>query len=298
MGVCAVFLYFPASSRILATMSREHSGSVLGKYYGFGGLLTSVLDLAATAIYARVESEIFLFRGIMLFFAVVNLVTGTLIGLKFWNQKTDIEKGNPVRLRDVSAVLRQPKVWLIALITMCNYLICCLMSYYTPYLTGVFGVSESYALLIAVIRLGVFSLAAGLIWGKWTDRIGSATRVIRFSFVLLAVLFAGLLVNDRWGRSSIAVILITFGIALISLGNKSMTLVLFTEKQISPRVLGTAIGIVSFIGYSPDAFFYPAAGKILEQTGDGAYAILFLIGIAAALIGMLCGNTLIQKLPD
>jgi nitrate/nitrite transporter NarK len=226
----------------------------------------------------------------MLFFAGVNLVTGTLIGLKFWNQKTTIEKGSPVRLQDISAVLRQPKIWLIALITMSNYLICCLMSYYTPYLTDVFGVSESYAMLAAVIRLGVFGLAAGLIWGKWTDRIGSATRVIRFSFVMLAVLFAGLFGNDRWGRSGIVVLLITFGIALISLGNKSITLVLLTEKQISPRVLGTAIGIVSFIGYSPDAFFYPAAGKILEQTGDGAYAILFLIGIAAALIGMLCGK--------
>lgn len=294
MGFCAVFLYFPASSKMLTTMSEEHSGSVVGKYYGFGGLLTAVIDLIATAVYARVGSELLLFQTIMRFFALLNIAAGVSIGVLFWNMKLELPQEKCVRIKEIPGVIGQKKIWFLALIVLCNYIACCMMSYFTPYLTGEFGLSEESALLIGTIRLGSLCLISGLLWGRWTDRIRSARKVIGVSFGILAVFLIGFIANDITVHWLSGAMVFTFGIVLVSLGVKSITLVLISEQQISARIMGTVIGVVSFIGYSPDAFFYPVAGWIMENLGGNCYRILFSIGIVSAVVGGRC----VVKLKD
>lgn len=288
MGFCAVFLYFPATSKILTTMSKENTGSIMGKYYGFGGLLTAAIDLIATAVYANIGSELLLFKIIMRFFAVINIAAGVTIGILFWNKNIELLKEERVRIKDIPNVIRQKNIWFLAFIILCNYIVCCMMSYYTPYLTREFGLSEEKALLLGAIRLGVLCLVSGLIWGRWTDRVKSARKVIGLSFGILFMLLVGLIVNDISVHLLSGAIAFTFGIVLISLGIKSVSLVLISEQQISGRIIGTVIGVVSFIGYSPDAFFYPIAGWIVQNFELNCYRILFLIAAASAIAGLKC----------
>lgn len=286
MGFCAVFLFFPASSKILTTMSQERSGSILGKYYGFGGAITALVDLIATALYANMQDALLLFRLIMCFFAFVNVIAGLFMIVFFGDSSMEMTANERVRLADIPQVLQMKRVWIIAGLIFCNYLICCLMSYFTTYMTSEFGMSEAQALMIATIRLGIFCLLAGIIWGKWTDRIRSAKQVIRVSMILLSVLFLGLLANQFSIRGKVICVFLTFGIALVALGVKSIAFVLLTEEEIPPGVLGTVIGVVSFIGYSPDAILYLIAGKILETGESAAFAALLVIGLSAAIMGI------------
>lgn len=295
MGLCAVLLFFPASSKILTLMSEENSGGILGKYYGFAGLLTALVDLTATMLYADTKNELLLFQIILRFFAALNIGVGVSVGVRFWKKRLDFQSGNVVCLKEIPSVLRQKKIWLIAAVILCNYIVCCLSSYYTPYLTEIFGIAEENALLIGTLRLGILCLVSGLLWGKWVDKMKSAKRVIGVSFVILFLVLGGLSVysilthyNNKAPYILAGTVLLTFAVVFVSLGIKSVSLALVSELHVPARTLGTVIGVVSFVGYSPDAFFYPAAGHILQNCGAYAYSILFLTGAAAAVLGFLC----------
>lgn len=59
------------------------------------------------------------------------------------------------------------------------------------------------------------------------------------------------------------------------------------ESQIPPSITGTTVGIVSFIGFTPEIFFAPITGRILDATpGIGGLQNYFLFLAAVAALGL------------
>ena len=52
-------------------------------------------------------------------------------------------------------------------------------------------------------------------------------------------------------------------------------------------VTGTAIGIVSIIGYTPDLLFGPILGGMLDRQGADGYLSIFIFFAALGVIGLL-----------
>ena len=51
---------------------------------------------------------------------------------------------------------------------------------------------------------------------------------------------------------------------------------------------GTAVGIISVIGYTPDVFFYALSGRILDATpGIKGYQNFYLMLVGFSIVGML-----------
>jgi sugar phosphate permease len=53
--------------------------------------------------------------------------------------------------------------------------------------------------------------------------------------------------------------------------------------KIPPLIAGTAIGVISFIGFLPDLFIYNLAGSFLDKDPIGGYKTIFYM-IAGCLI--------------
>ena len=79
-------------------------------------------------------------------------------------------------------------------------------------------------------------------------------------------------------------IIITF-IAVYAL--RGVYFALLEETKISGKLTGTAVGLISVIGYTPDAFFNSLAGRILDASpGLEGYQHFYMVLAVFSVIGM------------
>ena len=74
-------------------------------------------------------------------------------------------------------------------------------------------------------------------------------------------------------------------------GLRGVYFALLEEGRIPPAVTGTAVGIVSVLGYSPDVFFGPLAGWVIDtHPGLDGYQIFSGVMIGFAVVGLLAST--------
>lgn len=286
MGICAVMMFFPASSKVIICFEKESGKELFGLYYGIGGLLTALLSLLATVVYKNINDDYFILRTVLTIYAVINIVTGlaSYVILK----KIEIEKVKSVErniVENIKRVVKNRNVLMIAIVIMCNYGCCSMMTYFTPYITARYGMSNGDGMLLSVLRLGILCFVSGILASKLSNYYGSVGKVIKKIFAIMAAFFLLLIVNEKLINSFLTAVVVTSGICLFTLGIKSIGMSLISETDIESGVLGTAVGLVSVVGYSPDAWFFPMAGKILDSGGIFNFTILFIIGVILSTIG-------------
>ena len=133
----------------------------------------------------------------------------------------------------------------------------------------------SYLASVSFWMRPVGALLAGVI----SDKVGYA-KTAMLSFVILIIsyfiLSLGVLSNSVW-----IIGLLTLAIASIGIyGVRGVYFALFKEAEIPLEVTGTAIGLVSVIGYTPDVFFGPIMGYLLD-TYPGAVGHQYVFGVVA-----------------
>ena len=74
---------------------------------------------------------------------------------------------------------------------------------------------------------------------------------------------------------------------------RSVLFATMSQVDIPPRLTGTSSGLISIIGYRPDAFAYTLCGAVMESyPGQNAYFIIFSAMVVCALAGSLMAYTL------
>ena len=296
MGLAAVFAFFPASSKVLSSLGSNHNaGRVFGVYYALEGLGGMVVNSIGSRMYVLTGNEMQTFVLIVRIYAVLNLVAA--IGIYFWFSEieTDDIQGNQISFSQLKHVFRRKEVWLIAGITLCNFWLYCSLTYITPYLTDVYGVSEGRTLIYGIIRVNILTVFAGVVFGRLADMRRSALKVIMWVMPLQCVILSLLISNEVTFKIEITTVVLTMLYAFAATGVKTICLVLITESEFPMLIVGTVIGVVSFIGYSPDAFLYPITGKLLDRYSEQGYFYLFVICLAVAVLAIICCKIL-QKI--
>ena len=296
MGLTAVFAFFPASSKVLSSLGSNHNaGRVFGVYYALEGLGGMVVNAIGSRMYVLTGNEMQTFVLIVRIYAVLNLVAA--IGIYFWFSEieTDGIQGNQISFSQLKHVFRRKEVWLIAGITLCNFWLYCSLTYITPYLTDVYGVSEGRTLLYGLIRVNILTVFAGIVFGKLADKKRSALKVIVWVMPLQCVTLCLLISNEVILKMEIITVVLTMLYAFAATGVKTICLVLITESEFPMLIVGTVIGVVSFIGYSPDAFLYPITGKLLDKYSEQGYFYLFVVCLTIAVLAIICCKIL-QKI--
>lgn len=293
MGLAAVFAFFPASSKVLSSLGSDHNaGRVFGVYYALEGLGGMVVNSIGSRMYVLTGNEMQTFVLIVRIYAVLNLVAAIGICFCFSEIETAGIQGNQISFSQLKDVFRRKEVWLIAAITMCNFWLYCSLTYITPYLTDVYGVSEGRTLIYGIIRVNILTVFAGIVFGRLADKKQSALKVIHWVMPLQCVILVFLISNEMTLELEMTTVVLTMIYAFAATGIKTICLVLITESEFPMLIVGTVIGVVSFVGYSPDAFLYPIAGKLLDVYSERGYFYLFVICLAVAVLAIICCKTL------
>ncbi|MDO6837955.1 MFS transporter [Paraglaciecola chathamensis] len=192
----------------------------------------------------------------------------------------------------LGSTLINPLVWLQGGIVICAYCGYKALDNYSLFVVQHYGWSQVEGAQFITFSSYMRPVAA-LVAGILADRLRTS-KMTYFLFAALGLAFAGIAWMTHFDAAItlvLAMLLFTF-FAVFAL--RGIYFALVDESQIRMGATGTAVGIISVLGFTPDIFFASISGRMLDAGQDGfGHYFLFVAGIM--FVGCLCALVLALK---
>jgi len=292
-GVTTILLFWAALIRATREWgSASEQGRAFGILDGGRGLVAAGLasfaviafgwSFPAEADLVTAGERLAALRSVIHFYTAATLAAGFLCWVSIPDDERARRPSRAKAYKGMGEVFRTRSVWAQAMIVVCAYCGYKGLDNYSLYAVQVLGMSEldaaRFTAATAYIRL-VAAIAAGLM----ADRF-NARRVIGGLFIAMMISYGALSIikpSPELTNLLYANIFISyFGV----FGLRGVYFALLEEARIPSNRTGTAVGLISVVGFTPEIFFGPISGRILDHspgvTGHLNY-FLFLAGISA-----------------
>ncbi|WP_299215494.1 MFS transporter [uncultured Aquimarina sp.] len=275
-GFTTIFLFWAPmikATRVWGGTSSQ--GKAFGFLDGGRGLVGALFGAMGVFIFSLfITSEITeatILESREAFKQVILVSSGivSLVGILVWffmkldpktEQEIILEK---ITISQIAAVLRLPSVWLLMIIILCAY-----VGYK---ITDVFSLYAQDVMLYDQVKsaqVGTFLLfirpVIGVLIGVLADRTQTTFWLV-VSFVISffgALLFAlGIITASATSLFFISILVVATGVYAA----RSLYFAVMQRGQIPLVLTGTAVGLISLIGYTPDIFAGPAMGYLLDN---------------------------------
>ena len=306
-GVTTILLFWAAVIRA----TREWGGaSEQGRAFGIleGGrglvaammatglvvLLSSLLPVdAGSASLAERSAAL---RTVIVVVTLVTFLTAGLVALLVPDEpqgeegKGEEKQGRGSRrrldLRGLLLALRNPAVWLQALIITCAYVGYKSVDNVALFARDAFGYDDVEAASLSTLTFWVRPVAA-LGAGLLADRI-AASKVVMLAFVAMIIGNVGLALG-LLPLGVVWVLAMTLVVACLgTFALRGVYFALFDEAGVPLAYTGSAVGLISFVGYTPDVFFGPLMGYLtVSSPGALGHHRLYAMVAGFGLLGLL-----------
>ncbi len=297
-GLTTIFLFWAALIKTTRELGAANQGLAFGVLDGGRGLFAAVLSslsvlLFAALLPADVESASLSRRAealstIILIYSGMGVLSALLVWFFIPESNEATGQADPhtttLTLAGLQRVVRLRAVWLQAVIILCAYVAYKSTDNFSLYARDVFGYNDIAALSLGTVSFWMRPLAAigaGLI----ADRLNCRTMLmISFGVIMLgnAIMAAGIIAPG-------VPLILTLTVAGTSAGIYALRGLYFAvmgEARIPLLYTGSAVGLVSFIGFTPDVFMGPLMGYLLDSSpGAAGHQQLFAVIFAFSLIG-------------
>lgn len=284
-GIGTAF-FWSAMLKVTRTLGDSHEqGRMFGLLEGGRGLVNVIIAFVALYFYSKLGETVGGLAGIIIAFSILCFVAALLTW--FTIEDKLIGDSDAIHLKDVGTVLKIPAVWLIALIVLSCYSVYVGSTYLTPYMTEVLKLSATLAGAIAIIRTYLLQFIAAPTGGWIADKIGSVTFVIACCFVIIIAALAGFsFLPPTPNIVMIAVVLmILFSAAIFAM--RGIYFAPMDECKVPRPLTGTAVGVISVIGFFPDVYMNTIVGNLMDAfPGADGYRYVFIIMLGFAVVGM------------
>jgi sugar phosphate permease len=303
-GMWALFAYWGLTTILLfwgalIRATREWGGpKQQGRAYGLldggRGLFAAVVAAGAVFVFAgrlpddptsaTIAQRADALHEIILIYTATTAAAGLLCWL-FVPESEPSAGRRPHVLANVGKVMRLRTVWLQALIVVSAYVGYKGIDNYSLFAVQAYDMNEVEGAKVAAIAAWVRPIAAvgaGLLGDRFrSSRVSAAC----FAVMIASYLWFGLTApvpSMRW---------VLYANILIScaavFGLRGVYFALFEEGAVPNDATGTAVGLVSLIGYTPDVFVALIGGWLLDQSpGVTGHQHFFLFLCAFAVVGL------------
>lgn len=296
-GFTTIFFLWAAMIKATRIWGGENSqGKAFGFLDGGRGLVGALFGLLGVIIFSLLVTEAIEIASFterqrsFQFVILISSILVALIGVFVWfflktdsdNSQTTLEK---ITLQDLKRVLNIPSVWLLMVIILCAY-----VGYKT---TGVFSQYAKEIMFydeIESAKVGTFLLFIRPIVGVSIGFLADKSKVtywLIISFVLSSfgsLLFAtGSITPSASSLFFLSTLIIATGIYAA----RSLYFAVMKEGRIPLTLTGTAVGLISLIGYTPDIFTGLSIGFLLDNSpGKLGHQHVFLMLSIFSFIGL------------
>jgi len=260
----------------------------------FGAIAVGILALYLPAEYALAtgDDRRAALGSIILYYAAITLLCAVITWFLVPHDETTVSrKRNP--FAGVREVSRNPLVWAQASIIICAYCGYKGLDNMQLYAVQVLGMNEVNAARLATYGVYVRPVAC-IIAGLVADRFDSARSILALFIVLFAAYaILGVFTPDTIALTAIYGSLFVTFFAVFAL--RAIYYALLEETRIPKHLTGASIAVIAFVGYTPEVFFGPVSGRILDaDPGVGGHLDYFTFLGVVAIAGILLTVWLIR----
>lgn len=239
---------------------------LVGAMFGALGVFVFALFISSDSVSNTALDNQNAFRYVIL----VSSLMVAFVGLLVWlfmkinsetESSTSLEK---ITISQIKEVLKLPSVWLLMVIILCAYVGYKITDVFSLYAQDVMLYSQ-----VESARVGTFLLFVRPVIGILIGVLADRTQTTFWLVVGFSVSFIGALLFATDLISHTSVILFFMSILIVSTGVYAARSLYFAviEKGRIPLVLtGTAVGLISLVGYTPDVFAGPVIGYLLDSS--------------------------------
>ena len=256
----------------------EGGRGLVGAAMGTLGVLVFALFMVQEVTGPNLEESRMAFQPVIYGSSIIVAVSGVLVWF-FMRLDDDQEQTvvvNEISIKQVKIVLKMPSVLLLMVIVLCAY-----MGYKTTDVISLFSKEVMHYNEVKSAQVATF-----LLYARPIVSIALAVFFIRIRITLLlsvgfVVSFITALIFALGLVSHSTIVLFVLSIIMLSVGVYGLRALYFAvmEKGNIPLVYtGTAVGLISIIGYAPDIFSGPMTGYFLDQySGVQGYQYVFSV---------------------
>lgn len=307
-GMSTILVFWAALIRATRYWGGEAlQGSAFGLLDGGRGLVAASIGSLTVFCYslllpenvetASLEDRTFAFRMVILIFSGVTFLSALLVWVVLPTSEANTADSEPSEFKRADAWLsvrraaEMPVVWIQALIILCAYVAYKGLDDVSLYAKESLGFNEVNAAYIGTVSMWMRPFAA-IGAGVVADRV-RVTTVTWISFAVLtigsSVIATGTLHRyDLEGGMMIVFFITITGTSAAVFALRGLYFAIMREGRIPFRFTGSAVGIVSVIGYTPDIFMGPLMGVLLDcSPGDLGHQHVFGVIAAFSIMGLL-----------
>jgi len=288
-GVTSILTFWAALIKATRAWGGAHQqGISFGLLDGGRGLVGALLASAAVTVFAAAESVSAGLRGAILTYSLSCLAAA----LAVWVLAGNVAAA-PGRLTQPQAdqrwsltrTLALPQVWLLAIVVVAAYMLYLGTFDFPAFAERGFDQSKTIGAMLGAFRdwlRPVAAVAAGML----ADRV-RATRTVGGAFVVVIAGFAALAaVPDQTAWFWLVIIQVAaVSIAVFAL--RGVYYALLEASAVPMVATGTAVGIVSVIGYTPDVFAHLLSGWFVDNfEGASGYRYYFTLLAGVGVVGL------------
>ena len=288
-GFTTIFLFWGAMIKATRVWGGDtQQGRAFGFLEGGRGLVAATLGAVGVFIFSlflpeTVESSSLLqrqqaFRYVVLFTSALVFLIALMIfwGLHETEANADEKRLQKIKMSTVLEVMQYPAVRLLMLIVLCAYVGYKVTDVFSLYAAEIIQFNEVDAAKVGAFQMYLRPLVCVLV-GILADKTKTSLWLI-VGFVLMglgAMLFVSGSITSAWPwlfiLSMVVVLIGTYGL-------RSLYFSAFHEGKIPLAFTGTAVGVVSVLGYTPDIFMGPLMGILLDSfPGIKGHQLVFLV---------------------
>lgn len=237
---------------------------LVGALFGTLGVLVFAHFMSADLEVASLQESRFAFRYVILTSSGIVAVVGVLVWL-FMKLPEHQEKEivvDRITTSQIKEVLRLPSVLLLMIIILCAYVGYKITDIFSLYAQDVMLLDE-----VGSAEVGTFLLFARPVVGVFIGIVADRSRPSLFLFIGFVIALIGSLLFASGILANVSYFIFLFSIMIVALGVYAIRSLYFAVMQSGkiPLVLtGTAVGLISLVGYTPDIFAGPAMGYLLD----------------------------------
>jgi MFS family permease len=294
-GFTTIFLFWAALIRATREWGENDQGKAFGFLEGGRGLTAAIIGTLALLLFDSVLSNqsdktlalqrIESYQAVLIVTSIITFLIGILVW--FFVPKQIIKSKDEFKptTKNVIELMKMPVVWMQALIIVCAYVGYKITDDYSLYANEVLGFSEVEAAGVGTFALWmrpIFAIIAGLLADKFNP-----VKVISWCFSIMII--GGLLVYQGFiGHASWLAISVLTTTLIGVYGIRGIYFAVMQKVNIPLSATGTAVGIISFIGFTPDIFMSPLMGYLLDvNPGAVGHENVFLVLAIFSIVGLM-----------
>ncbi|MEZ4951154.1 MAG: MFS transporter [Saprospiraceae bacterium] len=259
---------------------------LVGALFGALGVFIFSLFLKNEIDLAGLEERQEAFRYVILVSSAIISVVGILVWF-FMKTKDELQEDytlDQISVSQVGKVLRLPAVWLLMIIILCAY-----VGYKVTDVLSLFAQDVMKYDQVNAAKVGTSLLfmrpIIGVSVGFLADR-SKTTFWLLISFILSffgALIFAsGFIEPDANALFFLSILILASGVYAA----RALYFAVMERGKIPVAITGTAVGLISLVGYTPDIFAGPLIGVLLDNNpGETGHQMVFLMLSGFALVG-------------